>query len=139
MTEPKAIYDAIQAETDWSEMERKVFNALKRNPKGLNRPQLVAICFGENVRAGSTTNNNSKDRRVQLAIARLRTRMVPIISSSGEAGYRLDTSDEGRKTMLGELISRRNNLNDLITRVARMYDLPAEIPASEIVTQERLI
>lgn len=124
---------------DMTEIERKVFDALRRHPGGLVRSQLVAIVYSENVRAGATSNNNSKDRKIRMAIANLRMRMVPIVSSSTEAGYRLDTSPEARQAMLGELISRRNKLQDLIDRTAKFYQLMEVMPEPEQAVQARLI
>ena len=121
------------------EIERKVFDALKRNPKGLKREQLVAIVYGGTVRAGSLLNNSSTDRKVRKAIESLRGRMVPIVSSSGQAGYRLDTSREARERMLADLISRRDKLTDLINRAAKFYSLPESVPSFERVEQVRLM
>jgi hypothetical protein len=137
--EPRVIYQRILDETDWTELERRVYVALTVHPAGLNRAQLIAICFGESVKAGATTNNNSRDRRIRAAIARLRQRMVPIISGSGAAGYRMDTSADSRRAILNELISRRNKLNDLINRTAKMYNLPTEFPEPENAFQESLL
>lgn len=140
--ETRGVYETILSELDSGEMteiERKIFEALGKHPHGLNRAQLVAICFGESVRAGATSNNNSKDRRIRIAIGRLRMRMVPIISSSGEAGYRLDTSEAGRRRMVMDLVSRRDKLTDLINRMAKIYRIPVTFPIPEKVSQERLI
>jgi hypothetical protein len=126
-------------EKDLPEIERKIFSALQRNPGGLKRGQLVAIAYGENVKAGATNNNNSKDRAVRLAISSLRMRMVPIVSSSKGAGYRLDTSKESRDRMLADLISRRNKLNDLIERAAKFYSAPSSMPERETAKQAGML
>jgi hypothetical protein len=140
--ETPGIYETILSELDsgvMTELERKIFDALSKHREGLKRGQLVAICFGESVKAGASNNNNGKDRRVRMAIGRLRERMVPIVSSSGEAGYRLDTSETARKRMVMDLVSRRDKLTELINRMARIYAVPVEFPTPEIVKQERLI
>lgn len=141
MSEPRAAYDVILTDlgNEITDVERKIFDALKKNRNGLNRQQLVAIVFGESVRAGAASNNNTKDRKVRLAIASLRARMVPITSSSGEAGYRLDTSRESRERMVADLISRRNKLNDLINHMAKAYNMPEHYQPAEIASQARLI
>lgn len=120
------------------EIERKVFNALKRNPAGLKREQLVAIVFGAAVKAGTLLNNDPKDRKVRKAIESLRGRMVPIVSSSGQAGYRLDTSREARERMLADLISRRDHLTALISLAAKFYEMPNSLPPIEHAEQSRL-
>jgi hypothetical protein len=136
------VYDNLLAELNAGELtiiERRVFDALKSFPVGLRRQQLVAIVFNELTPAGGMNNNNTKDRKVRKAIESLRGRLVPIVSSSGEAGYRLDISEDGRRAMVRELISRRNKLNDLIARAAKFYSLPAEYIAPQAVEQQRLI
>lgn len=134
-------YDDIfeQFTQDLPALEKRIFEALKRNPQGLRRGQLVAIGFGQSVKAGDTQNNSTKDRKVRMAIRSLRMRMVPIVSSSGGAGYRLDVSNEGRGRMLADLISRRNELNELIERTAKFYHVQEQMPARDLTIQERLI
>jgi len=120
------------------EIERKIFDALKRNRGGLNRAQLVAIAYGETVKAGAPVNNSTKDRKVRKAIESLRMRLVPIVSSSGQAGYRLDTSADARRRMLAELVSRRDKIDALIRRAAKFYELPNALPPVEHAEQSRL-
>lgn len=135
-------YDLLLAELangELGEVEQKVYEALKRNPGGLLRAQLVAIVFGESVRAGSLTNNNTKDRKVRKAIEGLRARLIPIVSSSGKAGYKLDTSKEARDRMLADLRSRRAHLDDLIERATKFYSMPGKYYPAEKATQERLV
>ena len=136
------VYERLLAELAAGELtaiERKVFDALKAHPGGLKRPQLVAMVFGEIVSAKGLTNNNTKDRKVRAAIASLRARMVPIVSSSGKAGYRLDTSAEARRQMLADLVHRRDSLTDLINRAAKFYAVPdAYPPAQSAYQQDRL-
>jgi hypothetical protein len=116
-------------------LERKIFDALRAHPEGLRRAQLVAIAYGEMVRAGAPANNSTKDRKVRKA---MRTRMIPIISSSGQAGYRLDVSRDARERMLADLRSRRDKLTDLINRAAKFYSLPERLPVEEIAQQPPL-
>jgi hypothetical protein len=141
MSEPGAVYETILKELEdgeLSEIERKVYQALERNPKGLKRQQLVAMVFGQ-VTGMQIVNNNTKDRKVRKAIESLRARLVPIVSSSAEAGYRLDTSAEGRRRMVQDLISRRDKLSDLIRRAEKFYSLPGEYKPAEHARQERLL
>ena len=76
---------------------------------------------------------------MRIAIERLRERMVPIVSSSSAAGYRLDTSRDAMRSMVNDLVSRRNKLTDLINRMSKIYQVPVEFPTPEIAKQERLI
>lgn len=136
------VYEQILKELsagELSEIERKVFDALKAHPKGLNRQQLVAIVFGEMTKAGSVNNNNTKDRKVRKAIETLRARLVPIVSSSGRAGYRLDVSREAREKMIADLRRKRASLDDLIARAAKFYSTPETYTAPETATQARML
>jgi hypothetical protein len=119
-------------------IERKVFDALKKHPEGLRRQQLIAIVFGETVRAWERDNNSADDRKVRKAIESLRSRLVPIISTSGRAGYRLDVSKEARDRMLADLRSRRAKLDALIERTAKFYALPDQYVAPVLARQEQL-
>jgi hypothetical protein len=94
--------------------------------------------FGGSVKAGALLNNDTKDRKVRKAIEALRGRLVPIVSSSGQAGYRLDTSTEARGRMLADLVSRRDKLTDLIARAAKFYQVPDKLPPADNATQVAL-
>lgn len=131
------VYDRIleELQNELGELERRVFNALRDHPGGMTRQQLAAVVYHE-WRSRRVDNNDTKDRKIRKTIESLRLRGVPIISTSGKAGYRMDVSPEGRQAMLMELIRRRDRLNELISRVSRFADIPAEIPS---VRQERLL
>ena len=125
--QPSQVYEQMleELQSEINEFERRVFEALRKHPHGLTRPQLVAIVYRER-QADITSNNDRKDRKVRKAIQSLREQGVPIISSSGRAGYRLDASPEGKAAMLSDLTSRRDRLNTLITRVGR-FETVSEI------------
>jgi len=108
-------------------IEKSIFEALSKNPKGMTRPQLVAVVFQE-VRPAKVLNNDTKDRKVRKAIESLRQKGVPILSTSGKAGYRLDVSESGKRAMLAELISRRNKIDELIMRIRNVRTIPSEVP-----------
>lgn len=128
----------IELAGELTEMERRVFDALKANPAGLTRPQLVAIVYREWT-SKIVVNNNTKDRKVRKAIESLRLKLVPIVSTSGQAGYRLDVSREARQKMVAELISRRDHLNEQIERAAKFYEIPLVVPTSEKASQAALL
>jgi hypothetical protein len=133
------MYDILLAElaNELTEIERKIFNALKANPQGLTRPQLVAIVFHEMTR-NVIVNTNTRDRKVRKAIESLRGRLVPIVSNSGQAGYRLDTSEDARQKMLADLRSRRARLDEQIGRVEKFYSIPDVYQPAEHAQQESM-
>jgi hypothetical protein len=126
------VYEQLLKElkVELDDLEKSVFNALSKNPDGLTRPQLVAIVFRE-VRPARVMNNDTKDRKVRKAIESLRQKGVPILSTSGKAGYRLDVSEKGKRAMLAELISRRNKIDLLIAKIKNMKSIPSEIPVQD--------
>jgi len=141
MPNPSEIFEKLLAElaSELPQMEKKIFDALKKNPAGLRREQLVAIVYGESVKAGTLTNSNTRDRKVRLAISRLRARLIPIVSSSGQAGYRLDISETARKKMLLEVGHRIDSLTDLNNRAAKFYNLPEFYRPAETSQQGRML
>lgn len=122
------IYDRILAELkiELDALERAIFEALKRNPDGLSRQELIRIIYGEN--RSATHNNDTADRKIRKAIESLRNKGVPILSSSGKAGYRLDASEEAKNEMIAELMSRRNKLDELIQRIRGIKTIPQNVP-----------
>jgi hypothetical protein len=135
-TQYQQLLDELAGEL--TEMERKVFDALKSHPNGLTRPQLVAIVYHEWT-SKIVVNNSTKDRMVRKTIESLRAKMVPIVSNSGQAGYRLDVSREARQKMVSELISRRDRLNEQIERAAKFYEIPLAVPVAETARQAALL
>jgi hypothetical protein len=123
-------YDHLLAELaggELSALERQVFDLLKANPDGLTRYQLLAEIYGPKCAFTAKTRglaNSSEDRKIRKAVEALRERGICIVSSSGEAGYRLDTSPEAVSAMVNEWQSRVNRLNLHIKRVVVIYDLP---------------
>ena len=71
-------------------------------------------------------SNDPHDRKIRKAIESLRNRMIPIVSSSGKAGYRLDTSPEAIQNMIAELKSRIAHLEQRLEEACQFYDLPGE-------------
>ena len=123
-------YDHILAELASGELpvlERQVLDLLKSNPEGLTRYELLAGIFGPEYAYAAKARglaNSSEDRKIRKAVEALRERGICIVSSSGEAGYRLDTSPEAVSAMVNEWQSRVNRLNLHIKRVVVIYDLP---------------
>jgi len=78
------------------------------------------------VEAQRNLSNDPHDRKIRKAIERMRECLIPIVASSGKAGYRLDTSPEVIQNMLAELESRIAHLKQRLEEVCQIYDLPGE-------------
>ena len=120
-------YERLLAELDageLSELERKVLDALLKAPGGITRRGLVRAIYG--VEAQRNLSNDPHDRKIRKAIESLRDRMIPIVSSSGKAGYRLDTSPEAIQNMIRELKSRIAHMEQKIEAIQQHYDIQGE-------------
>lgn len=128
MLNPAETYAQILAdlEGELEALERAVFIALKRHPQGLTRPQLIALVF--RTTPEENLSNSTKDRKIRKAIASLRAKRVPVLSNSGQAGYRLGINEAGKQALLADLRSRRNMLNERIAQVERFYTQPETAP-----------
>ena len=131
--QPSRFYEQMLAELqgEMSDLERRVFDALRVNPEGLTRQELIAVVY-RGTGIALNLSNDRRDRKIRKAIQSLRGKGVPIISSSGRAGYKLDASPAGIQTMLNDLTSRRDRLNELIRRVQRMRSIPDAPPADPV-------
>lgn len=132
------VYDQLIDELNLGELEhleRRVFEILKANPGGVTRSELVYLVYGARVQdlAGST-----QDRKIRKAIESLRGRLVPIVSSSGEAGYRLDTSREAIEKMMSEWRSRIERLQERLNAAAKFYRMPEFYAPAEKSSQPSL-
>ena len=120
-------YERLLAELDageLSELALKVFDALQKAPNGITRRGLVRAIYG--VEAQRNLSNDPHDRKIRKAIESLRKRLIPIVSSSGKAGYRLDTSPEAVENMIKELRSRIAHLEQRLEEACQFYDLTGE-------------
>ena len=107
-----------------SQLERKVLDALLKPSSGITRRGLVRVIYG--VEAQHNISNDPNDRKIRKAIESLRSRNIPIVSSSGKAGYRLDTSPEAIQNMIRELKSRIAHLEQRLEEACQFYDLTGE-------------
>jgi len=120
-------YEKLLAEMnagELSELERKVLEALLKAPGGITRRGLVQAIYG--VEAQRNLSNDPHDRKIRKAIERMRECLIPIVSSSGQAGYRLDTSPEAIQNMIAELESQIAQMKQRLEEVCQIYDLPGE-------------
>jgi hypothetical protein len=135
-----ATYARILSELEAGErnsIARRLFDLLQKNPGGMTRRQLVPAVFGKSARLD--INSDTNDRKIRATIAAMREKCIPIVSTSGEPGYRLDDSHEARITLLAELISRRDRLNEQIKAVSTVWEISAaDVDMSE-AKQERLL
>ena len=104
-----------------NEIERKILEALLKTPKGLTRQGLIRIVFS--VEPQRNLSNDPHDRKIRKGIESLRNRLIPIVSSSGEAGYRLDTSPDAIENMVMEWESRIAHLQQKVQIARQHYGL----------------
>ena len=83
-----------------NEIERKILEALLKAPNGLTRQGLIRIVFV--VEPQRNLGNDPHDHKIRKGIESLRNPLIPIVSSSGEAGYRLETSPDAIENMVLE-------------------------------------
>ncbi|MFN2150623.1 MAG: hypothetical protein ACK2T5_03430 [Anaerolineales bacterium] len=120
-------YEKLLAEMnagELSEIERRVLEVLLKIPGGITRRGLVRAIYG--VEAQCNLSNDPYDRKIRKAIERMRECLIPIISSSGKTGYRLDTSPEAIQNMIAEMESQIAHLKQLLEEVSQFYDLLGE-------------
>jgi hypothetical protein len=114
-------YEKLLAELNAGELPvivRKILDALLQAPKGLTRKGLIRIVFREE--PDSNLSNDTRDRKIRKGIEHLRNLGFPIVSTSGKAGYQLDTDPKNIECMIRELESRIAHLQQRVD-AARHY------------------
>jgi hypothetical protein len=125
-------YDRILEELasgELPELERQVLDLLRLNPDGMTRYEFLLNIYGPGFAYHAKARglaNSTEDRKIREAIAALREKGICIVSSSGESGYRLDTSPEAVRAMINEWQSRIDRLKEHIRKVVITYDIPHE-------------
>lgn len=120
---PSEVYESLLnqlAEGELNELQRRVFNLLREHAEGLTRYDLVEHIYGYR----PETVGGTHDRKIRKAIETLRKRLFPIVSTSSQAGYRLDVTKEAAEKMMAELQSRKERLQEQINAVSKFYQLP---------------
>lgn len=148
MTE-SGVYERILDELaagEMTERQRQVFGVLRRvYPSAISRRELVLQLDGY---WPDDINGDRCDRKNRKAIQALRDMKIPIVSSSSQAGYRLDVSEEMIKAMIAEWESRRRELRDRIYKAEQLIvmihqvgleTIPSELPANEDAEQLSLM
>lgn len=92
--------------------------------KGLTRKELIRIVFGEE--PDNNLSNDTRDRKIRKGIESLRNMGIPIVSTSGKAGYRLDTNPENIECMIKEWEGRITCLQHRVDAAKQYFTLFAE-------------
>lgn len=114
------IYDKILADLKAGELtilENQVLDLLtRRDGRPITRHEFVQLIYGY-LPKGSLSGNQ-EDRKIRKAIESLREKGATfIVSSSGEAGYRVDMSIEKAEEMAGELERRARKLSEMAGKI----------------------
>ena len=118
-----AIYEQIKSDLDGGELNKReaaILTALLHHTEGLTREQLIRVTDGR--MAWQNIGDDPADRKNRRAIAALRDRLIPVKSSSGEAGYRLDATVEGLREMLAEMEARRDKADEKAKQIRAMIE-----------------
>lgn len=118
-------YEKLLAELEngkLEEIKRKILEALLHAPQGITRRGLICVVFAEE--AQKNLSNDTHDRKIRKAIESLRDRGVPIISTSGKAGYKLETEPEKIAEMMGEMKSRIAHLQRKVQAIESFSNRP---------------
>jgi hypothetical protein len=99
----------------------KILDALLQAPKGLTRKGLIRIVFEEE--PDNNLSNDMRDRKIRKGIEYLRNLGFPIVSTSGKAGYKLDTDPKNVECMIRKWESRIVHLQQRVDAAQRYRDL----------------
>lgn len=121
-------YEKLLAELKTGELPttvHKILDALSQTPKGLTRKGLIRIVFGKE--PDHNLSNDTRDRKIRKGIEYLRNLGFPIVSTSGKAGYKLDTDPKNIDEMIQEWESRIVHLQHRVNAAQRYRDLFIEL------------
>lgn len=118
------VYESILqelADGELEELEVKVFHFLRRvYPASLTRRDLVEFIFGYRPADEEDLNNNTDERKIRKAISSAYNKGVPIVSTSGGAGYRIDIDLEQWTKIAAELEAKKKTLSRKIKATFRI-------------------
>lgn len=118
------VYESILqelADGELDELEVKVFHFLRRvYPAPLTRYDLIECIFGYRPAEEENLNNNTDDRKIRTAIASMFEKGVPIVSTSGGAGYHVDIDLEKWSTVIAELEGRKATISTKLDAAYRI-------------------
>lgn len=134
------IYEKILSDLragELGDLESKVLDLLiKADGKTVTRHQFIHAIYG--YMPEGSLSGNKHDRKVRKALESLREKGATfILSSSGEAGYRMDLSIEKAEEMANELESRARKLSEMAEKI-RDALTPVQLPESVCVAANPL-
>ncbi len=137
------IYEGILddlAQGELEKLERDIFHAMRRvYPMSRSRAELLSDIFGYLPPPEENLNNNRHDRKIRAAIASMFSKGIPIVSSSSDAGYRIDVDEEHWTELIRELEHRRDAMSQRIDAARRIRftiiekgreAIPTQVPAT---------
>ena len=126
------------ADGELDELEVKVFHFLRRvYPAPMTRRDLIESVFGYRPADEEDLNNNTDDRKIRTAIASMFDKGVPIVSTSGGAGYRIDIDLDQWDKLAAELEAKKDTITkkiDATYRIVRRIQkaginaIPTDVP-----------
>ncbi len=133
----QSILDEL-ANGELEELEMTIFHFLRGvYPAALTRYDLLEYVWGYRPAENENLNNNKDDRKNREAIASMFLKGVPVVSTSGGAGYRIDINLQSWDEVVHELEGRKNSIAekaDAARRIVRNIQqagreaIPTDIP-----------
>lgn len=128
------------ANGEMEELEVKIFHFLRRAyPASLTRYDLLEYVFGYRPAAADGLNNSNDDRKIRSTIANMFAKGVPIVSTSGGAGYRIDIDLDSWVDVVAELEGRKKTIGERIEAahriVRKIHALGINAIPNEVPTQ----
>lgn len=126
------------ADGELEELEVKIFHFLRRvYPATLTRRDLLDMVFGYRPADEEDLNNNTDDRKIRTAIASMYEKGVPIVSTSGGAGYHIDIDLDKWDKVAAELEAKKDTISKKIDATYRIvgkiksagiHAIPTDVP-----------
>jgi len=127
------------ADGELDELQVKIFHHLRRVfPGSMTRYDLIEAVYGYRPADDENLNNNGEDRKIRTAIAAMFEKDVPIVSTSGSAGYSINIDLGNWETVVNELEHRKETLEKKETAARRIIErikkigrdaIPSRVPA----------
>ena len=109
------------ADGELDEFETDVFRSLRRvYPASRTRRDLLEDVCGYRPGDKEDLNNNTDDRKIRTAIASMYEKGVPIVSTSGGAGYRIDINLDEWSKVAAELETKKETIEKKIDATYRI-------------------
>ena len=128
------------ADGELDELQAKVFHFLRKvYPASLTRRELIDCIYGYRPADEEDLNNNTDDRKIRTAISTMFELGVPVVSTSGGAGYRIDIDMNSWNDMIVELQGKKKSFERKIEAAQRIVmkiqthrinAIPTNVPAT---------